>query len=327
MKINLLELLRCPQCVGELDLATVIERNGSEIETGTLKCARCATEFPIARYVPRFVPASNYCGNFGFQWNRFSRTQLDSSSGHSISRERFLAQTGWTEKQMRGATILDAGCGSGRFAEVALDSGATVVAVDYSSAIDACRKNLGDRPNFHAVQADIRRLPFCDGGFDHIYSFGVLQHTPDPHSSFLGLPRCLKKGGSLAVDVYRRTWKCLFMPKYWMRPITKRMPPELLFRFVKVYVPVLLPVSSIIAKVPKLGGRLRYLVPISNYAGVLPLSNDQLREWAILDTFDMLSPAYDRPQTSQTIREWFQQAGFGEVQVDESYLAVGRGAK
>ena len=42
----------------------------------------------------------------------------------------------------RGTRLLDAGCGAGRFAEVALSLGARVIAVDFSNAIDAARENL-----------------------------------------------------------------------------------------------------------------------------------------------------------------------------------------
>ena len=33
--------------------------------------------FPIINKIPRFVEADNYCSNFGFQWNKFPKTQLD----------------------------------------------------------------------------------------------------------------------------------------------------------------------------------------------------------------------------------------------------------
>jgi SAM-dependent methyltransferase/uncharacterized protein YbaR (Trm112 family) len=326
MRTELLKLLCCPSCSGDLKVVKSTESEG-EIETGILACTDCSAEFPVVNFVPRFVPPANYAGNFGFQWNRFSQTQLDSCSGVPISRERFLTQSGWDGDQLRGALVLDAGCGSGRFAEIALDLGATVVAVDYSSAIEACWRNLRGRRNFYAVQADIRHLPFRKASFDCIYSFGVLQHTPDPHTSFKGLPQCLKECGKIAVDVYRLSWKCLLMPKYWLRPLTKRLPAPLLFRIVSTYVPVLLPVSSFVGRIPGVGGRLRYLVPIANYTGVLPLSPEQLREWAILDTFDMLSPAYDLPQTGSTLRKWFGEAGLQEVQVEETYLAVGTARK
>jgi len=326
MKTELLRLLCCPSCSGDLVVLGGLERD-DQIESGRLGCKGCAAEFVVERSVPRFVPSANYCGNFGFQWNRFNKTQLDSHSGLPISRDRFLAQTGWTADELRGALVLDAGCGSGRFAEVALDCGATVVAADYSAAIDACWENLRHWPRFHALQADIRHLPLRDGRFDYVYSFGVLQHTPDPRSCFAALPRCLKPGGSIVVDIYRRSWKCLVMPKYWIRPFAKRLPTQLLFRLVSASVPILLPMSRMISRLPKVGARLRYLIPVSSYEGVLPLTDEQLTEWAVLDTFDMLSPAYDKPERGTTLRKWFEDAGLQKVQIVETYLAVGKGRK
>ena len=298
-----------------------------DISCGLLSCSACRADFPIENHIPRFVPAANYSGNFGFQWNRFRQTQLDSHTGLPISRARFLAESGWNPQELKGSLVLDAGCGSGRFAEVALDCGATVVAVDYSSAVEACYENLRSRPNFHIVQGDLRCLPFARESFDYLYSLGVLQHTPDPHISFAGLPQYVKPGGSLAVDIYRLSWKCLFMPKYWLRPITRRLSPRSLFRLTEALVPILLPISRLVARVPVIGDRLRYLIPVSNYEGRLPLNERQLRDWALLDTFDMLSPAFDRPRTAATLREWFEDAGLQNVEVETSYLAVARGQK
>jgi SAM-dependent methyltransferase/uncharacterized protein YbaR (Trm112 family) len=326
MKTELLKLLCCPSCSGELLLLKVREGK-DEVKSGTLGCVSCGAEFAVENYVPCFVPAVNYSANFGFQWNRFSKTQLDSHSGHPISRARFFQESGWTPDELRGAIVLDAGCGSGRFAEIALDCGATVVAVDYSAAVAACWDNLQYRGQFHVVQADICHLPFRKSCFDYVYSFGVLQHTPDPRLAFDALPQCLKSGGSIAVDIYRLSWKCLVMPKYWLRPVTKRLPAKLLFRLVNGSVPILLPLSRLIARLPKIGGRFRYLIPVANYEGTLPLSQEQQFEWAVLDTFDMLSPAYDKPKMARTLRRWFKEVGLQDVQISESYVAVGKGRK
>ena len=116
-------------------------------------------------------------------------------------------------------------------------------------------------------------------------------------------------GGELAVDVYGDSPLEWFSGKDLVRPFTTRMDGERLFRLVEsTIVPVLLPITVAIGRIPALGRRLRRPIPVSNYDGILPLDRRQLREWAILDTYDMLGPVYDQPQTPETLRQWFAEA-------------------
>jgi len=282
--------------------------------------------YPIERFVPRFVPADNYAANFGFQWNRFRRTQLDSFSGATISRDRFVRETGWTESALKGRRVLDVGCGAGRFAEVALAFGATVVAVDYSSAADACRANLpSDR--LHVVQADIYSLPFEPASFDYVYSLGVIQHTPDVERAVKSMVAPLKPGGTLVVDVYPKHWKGWLHPRVWLRPFTTRVDASRLFSAIERATPALMRISNAVGNVPAVGSQLRRLVPVANYTGVLPLSDAQLHEWAVLDTFDWLAPAFDRPQAPDTMRRWLVESGLTDVTVFKSDHLTARGRK
>jgi ubiquinone/menaquinone biosynthesis C-methylase UbiE/uncharacterized protein YbaR (Trm112 family) len=326
MKPELLELLACPECQSSFDLRNAHESRG-EIESGHLICSRCARQFSITGFIPRFVPASNYADGFGFQWNRFRQTQLDSRTGIPISTERFFRQSNWSKDELAGKTVLDVGCGSGRFAEVALSCGARVVALDYSSAVDACRKNLESSLNLHLLQADVYALPLRSESFDYVYCFGVLQHTPNPEAACLALPALLKPGGRLAVDVYLKYWGNLFYTKYWLRPVTTRLQMQTLFGMVERGVPILLPLSRRLGRIPKIGRLLSRLIPVANYENVYPLNEQQLHDFAVLDTFDMLSPAYDRPQTPQTVRSWLVKAGLEDVQVSKVNHLVGRGHK
>src|SRR5690606_5876417 len=128
----------------------------------------------------------------------------------------FVNYTGWGEGDLRGKLVLDAGCGAGRFAAVALSFGARVVAIDYSIAVDAARENLKGRGDIDFIQADINALPFAPGTFERVYCLGVIQHTPDPAASFDALAALVAPGGRLAVDVYPALWRNVFFAKYWI---------------------------------------------------------------------------------------------------------------
>ena len=313
MKPALVPLLRCPRSRDPLHVGTNANADpDADVATGTLETDR-GVRWPIVRGVPRFVPSDEYAGSFGFQWNRFPATQLDSRSGLTISRDRFLAQWALPPEWFAGRRILDVGCGSGRFAEIAVSLGAEVVAVDLSSAVDACWSNLGHLPSLHVVQASVYDLPFAPASFDAVYCFGVIQHTPDVKRSFMSLARMVRPGGELAVDVYQHDWKSLLHPKPWLRPVTSRLPQDTLFGAIERAAPFLLKLSHAAGGVPVVGRALRRAVPVADYEGTFPLDEQQRLEWAVLDTFDWLSPRYDQPQSGDTLRDWAREAGLHDV--------------
>jgi 2-polyprenyl-3-methyl-5-hydroxy-6-metoxy-1,4-benzoquinol methylase len=323
---ELLPLLRCPRAGSALELRDPQYQDG-RIRSATLHSQQGGHEYPIRDFIPRFVPASNYADNFGMQWNLFRQTQLDSHTGVPVTANRFWKATGWAPESLEGQWVLDIGCGSGRFAEVALQAGARVVALDYSSAVDACYANLRHHENLHVVQGDIYALPFSPGSFPFVYSLGVLQHTPDVHAAFKGLPAMVASGGNLCVDYYWRRLRTLLHMKYLLRPFTRRMPQDRLFALLRKRVPGMLRVSQRLRRVPLLGIGLQRLVPVSDYTGIYPLNDRQLEEWALLDTFDALAPHYDNPQTAATVRRWYTEAGFTDIEVFHASHLVARGKK
>ena len=326
MKKELIKFLKCPKSGQKLSF---LSDNPllDEVFNGSLISEDAKHHYPIKNGIPRFVNESNYADNFGMQWNHFSKTQLDSFSGHNISSDRFWKATGWTENEMKDKWVLDIGCGSGRFAEVALKVGAKVVAIDYSSAVDACYENLIGHDNIFIVQADIYELPFVKSSFDFVYSLGVLQHTPDVFNAFLSLPPMLLSGGKLCVDYYEKKWITIFLPKYWLRPITKHIPKPILFKLLKKLVVPLLFISRTLSMIPIAGYYLKRLVPVANYYGILPLNKQQHLDWSLLDTFDWLSPAYDYPQRKSVVKGWMEKAGLSDIQILQAGHLVTRAKK
>jgi uncharacterized protein len=55
VKRDLLDILRCPVCRGELTLTTQ-KTQGSEIIEGTLACGACHVDYPISDGIPDLLP-------------------------------------------------------------------------------------------------------------------------------------------------------------------------------------------------------------------------------------------------------------------------------
>lgn len=279
-----------------------------------LSCTRCPAEYPVLEGVPRFVPRDNYASGFGLEWSKHATTQYDSHSGIPASQQRFFSQTHWPDRLL-GERILEVGSGSGRFTEQAARTGATVVSLDYSYAVDANYASNGHKDNVLIVQADVFAMPFKKGIFDRVFCFGVLQHTPEPERAFLALPSMLREGGYLCADLYKATiWRKFFQTKYYVRPFTRNMDPEKLYRWVRAWIDFMWPIAGVIRKLPK-GYRINWRLLVADYSW-LGLTGDKLREWAYLDTFDMLAPKFDFPQTIDSVRNWATTAHLAKVEVE-----------
>jgi SAM-dependent methyltransferase len=254
--------------------------------------------YRIYRGIPRFVPDEQYAGSFSFEWRIHRRTKLDDADSDE-SRRSFLERTGFDEALMRGARVLDAGVGSGRYADIALKLGAAeVIGLDLSLAVESAQENLGRDPRFGVVQADVFAPPFADESFDLIYSIGVLHHTPAPRLAFERLVRLLRPGGRIAVHVYVDSPTHLFSDV--IRLVTTRLPPAQLYRLVTGVQPILDGLSRSRA------GRA--------FMRWLPQSGHPRADWRVLDNFDWYSPRYQhRYRGAEEVADWFRHAGLVDV--------------
>jgi SAM-dependent methyltransferase len=298
MKKAALRLLVCPACGDSLELRAG-RSEGPEVMEGALLSA-CGRSFPIRGGVPRFVDDGAYAASFGFQWNRFGAVQLDSRSGTRESERMLEAVTGWTERDYRGRLVLDAGAGSGRFAEIAAGKGGEVVGFDLTNAIDAAFENLGRHPRVHLVQADVFQMPFRPRSFDLAYSVGVLHHTPDPRAAFERLSTMVRPGGGLAVYLYHR-----YGPGHHgsdaLRHLTTRLPRRLMLGLSAAAIPL-----HHVYRLPLLGALLQLIAPVSRHPDW---------RWRWLDTFDWYTPRYQWKFLYPEIHRWFLECGFEDVRI------------
>jgi len=259
--------------------------------------------YEIIHSIPRFVNTESYTHSFGKQWQIHPLTQYDIRSRVKLSEERFFKETGW-DRDLSQQIIIEAGCGSGRFTEWVLSTGATVLSFDLSKSVEVNQRNNGHHPNLFIVQGDIFNIPFKNGIADKLFCFGVLQHTPSPKKALYSLiPFVKENGGEIVFDIYRRK----FHTKYLLRPFSKRLPPNLLYKLCKYWIDLMWPLASFLRKeFPKYGSKINWNLMIADHSHE-GIPEDQLKEWSYLDTFDMLSPLYDIPATFKEVETWLME--------------------
>jgi SAM-dependent methyltransferase len=277
----------------------------------------------------QLVYENNYTESFGYQWNKFNKTQLDNSLKNcQLSKERFFTQTGWDKEDLAGKDVLEVGSGAGRFTQVVLDyTKANLYSIDYSNAVFANYQNNKHHGNrLKLFQASIYEMPFPDNSFDKVFCFGVLQHTPDFKKSVKCLIDKVKPGGEVVVDFYPiRGWWTKLQAKYLLRPFTKKMDHDKLLHIIDANADRLISTFKFFEKIG-LGQIFNRFLPVCDIKASIPagLSKQELREWVVLDTFDMFSPEHDHPQKLSTVAEWFKEFGMdvtfaGDIKVGMYY--------
>src|SRR5688500_2085087 len=114
-----------------LPLAT--ESSDRSVENSAALLCENGCHITVVSGIPRFVGSESYAAGFGLQWNAFGKTQLDSQTGLTLSRDRLAGALGESLEVLRGKSVLEVGCGAGRFTEAMLAAGARVFAFDLST--------------------------------------------------------------------------------------------------------------------------------------------------------------------------------------------------
>jgi ubiquinone/menaquinone biosynthesis C-methylase UbiE len=111
-------------------------------------------------------------------------------------------------RDFRGKDVLEIGCGIATDGLEFARNGAKYVGVDLTPhSIELARERFGlfGIPGRFEVANAAEGLPFSDSSFDHVYSFGVIHHSPDPEKIVQEIRRVLRKGGTFTVMLYNRS--------------------------------------------------------------------------------------------------------------------------
>jgi 2-polyprenyl-3-methyl-5-hydroxy-6-metoxy-1,4-benzoquinol methylase len=335
---EMLKTLRCPACGGSLRRSDA--RDPAEAEY-SLECVECSELFPVLHGIPRMLspemrvallseeeaelsddPQIKTARSFGYEWTKFSEMYGEWEVGFRAYMQPHDPEF------FRGKKVLDAGCGSGRFAYYAAKFGAEVWAIDLGSAVEVARRNTEAAGKVQVVQADLHRPPFAPESFDFIYSLGVLHHLPDPEAAFQNLLRYLKPAGQIQIYLY---WKperqpvkrALLSIVRAARQLTTRLPHEVVhgLSYPATAAAFLLFVwpYRILKKIPGLQS-LAEKFPMKQYAS-LPFRvclNDQL---------DRFSAPIENRYTKAEVHNWLSTANLADIAIYPNYGWVGTGRK
>jgi SAM-dependent methyltransferase len=105
-----------------------------------------------------------------------------------------------------GTRILDAGCGSGRFAQLAGARGAVVTGLDASSALIEIARERTPAGDFRV--GDLESLPFAERSFDFVTGFNSFQFAGSPVNAFREVRRVITREGLVVVATWGNPEDC-----------------------------------------------------------------------------------------------------------------------
>lgn len=260
---------------------------------------------------------------YGHLWRRSGRHMLArEESGYHF--ERLTASLSLPPPH---GLVLDAGCGEGiDLANQARRPGLEIIGVELSEGgCQASAERTRGLASASVVQGDLQRLPFADGTFNFIYSYGVLHHLPEPAEGLQELVRVLKPGSRLAVYLYEdfsdrgAAWRGLLRLVNGLRPLTTRMPPLLL----EVLCRAASPAVFLACGVPS---RLARRIPGgSRFADVMPFRHAQ-GPWSLWgDLYDRFATPIERRYSRADAVSLFREAGLQDVTIakDRGWMVAG----
>lgn len=211
---QLLDLLTCPICLDSALLGL-----DDRLADGVVTCSRCRATYPVRGGIPILLPPATDTSGIHDELDHFDtgkQRQADYfdrevAEEFEITRPhgeplayRWLIGEKFRRSirllpPLRGATVVDACCGSGMDAEFLARRGAKVIAVDISEgcATRALTRARRYGLDYLVVVGDVEHLPVRSGAADIAYVHDGLHHLAEPAVGIRELARVASRAVSI----------------------------------------------------------------------------------------------------------------------------------
>ena len=287
--------LCCPQCRGSVEA-----RGGGHV------CRDCGAHYPVRDGVLRMVTGLDrdqiqVRDAFDFEHRRFERARYLRITPQLVG--DWLADVRMPREYFKGLTVLDAGCGTGRWTYAMASLGARVVAVDLSdAAVEQTRRITRGVGEVEVIQASLFALPFRPEQFDFVVSWGVLHHTMETQQGFRAIAPLVRPGGHLHVMVYERRNPVKVVGTELLRLILRRLSPEARYRFC----------GKLVIHNPLLFNLVRGVIACIPATDLTPQLDAETAQFGL---YDWYSPQFNHLHSIAEVRGWFERQGYDDVTV------------
>ena len=191
---NLVKILRCLNCSASL-----------RAETNHLVCEKCKQKFPIKRNIPVMLNSNSQIASEKFVQTFYNQFPYNIDANENYSKENLpVGQLpDYLFKNVdRSQTIIDVGCGVGRYLRLLRYLDCSPIGVDQS--LQTLFEVKSEMKGVELLNASNLNLPIKDDVGDWIISAGVIHHTGDTRKAFSELVRICKPSGRIYLMVYQK---------------------------------------------------------------------------------------------------------------------------
>lgn len=249
--------------------------------------------------------------SFGDEWTQFQ--SFEEEEIKLIGDEYFdiVDDTMLNDKM----SVLDVGCGTGRWTKYVAKRAKFIEAVDPSHAVFSATKLLRGTPNIRITQAEVSNLPFEAESFDFVFSLGVLHHIPDTQQAMIDAVKMLKKGGHFLVYLYYdldnrgMVFKMIYYFSNLIRLLVNKLPQKL-----KAFVCDLLAFTLYLPLI-FFARLVKMIAPSKNWYRKIPLSAYVNKSIHVIrnDSLDRFGTPLEQRFTKKEIKIMMEKSGLQDI--------------